>query len=60
MVKALVEFLKTTLIGGLLIVVPVYLTVLLLEKALKGMIALLGPIVALSGQPSMHARLSTR
>jgi len=52
--KALVEFLKTTLIGGLLIVVPVYLTVLLLTKALKGMIALLGPIVALLPERVHH------
>jgi uncharacterized membrane protein len=54
MVKALVEFLKTTLIGGLLIVVPVYLTVLLLGKVLKGMIALLGPIVALFPESLHH------
>ena len=47
MMKALVEFLKTTLIGGLLIVVPMYLAVLLLAKAVKGMVALLAPIVAL-------------
>jgi len=45
--KALGEFLKTTLIGGLLIVVPAYLTVLLLAKALGSMLALLGPVVAL-------------
>jgi uncharacterized membrane protein len=44
---ALGEFLKTTLIGGLLIVVPVYVTVLLLAKALGGVMALLSPIVAL-------------
>src|SRR5262249_1993763 len=43
MMKALVEFLKSTLIGGLLIVVPTYLTVLLLAKALGGMVSLLGP-----------------
>src|SRR4029450_10123878 len=54
MVEALVEFLKTTLIGGLLIVVPVYLTVLLLGKALKGMVALLGPIVALFPESLHH------
>jgi uncharacterized membrane protein len=54
MVKAFVEFLKTTLIGGLLIVVPVYLTVLLLGKVLKGMIALLGPIVALFPESLHH------
>jgi uncharacterized membrane protein len=52
--KALVEFLKTTLIGGLLIVVPVYLTVLLLGKALKAMIALLSPIVALFPESLHH------
>jgi uncharacterized membrane protein len=54
MMKALVEFLKTTLIGGLLIVVPVYLTLLLLGKALKGMVALLGPIVALLPERVHH------
>src|SRR4029453_19419360 len=54
MMKALVEFLKTTLIGGLLIVVPTYLTVLLLGKALKGMVALLGPIVALLPERLHH------
>jgi len=52
--KALLEFLKTTLIGGLLIVVPIYLTVLLLAKALKGMVGLLGPIVALLPERIHH------
>jgi len=45
--KGLAEFLKTTVIGGLLVVVPVYFTMLLLAKALGGVLALLGPIVAL-------------
>jgi len=54
--KALVGFLKTTLIGGLLIVVPIYLTVLLLAKALGGMVALLGPIVALLPEGVHHFR----
>ena len=54
MMKALAEFLKTTLIGGLLIVVPIYLTLLLLGKALKGMVALLGPIVALLPERVHH------
>jgi uncharacterized membrane protein len=45
--KTIVEFVKTTLIGGLLVVVPAYLTVLLLAKALAGLMKLLGPIVAL-------------
>jgi uncharacterized membrane protein len=50
MTKAFVEFLKTTLIGGVLIVVPTYFTVLLLVKALGAMAALLAPIVALLPQ----------
>jgi uncharacterized membrane protein len=54
MMKVLVEFLKTTLIGGLLIVVPTYLTVLLLAKAVGGLLALLGPIVALLPQGVQH------
>jgi len=53
---ALVEFLKTTVIGGLLIVVPVYLTVLLLAKALGGLIGLLAPIVALLPESLHHFR----
>jgi hypothetical protein len=53
--KTIVEFVKTTLIGGLLIVVPAYLTVLLLAKALGGIVALLGPIVALlPGDPAVR------
>jgi uncharacterized membrane protein len=54
MMKVLVEFLKTTLIGGLLIVVPTYLAVLLLAKAVGGLLALLGPIVALLPQGIQH------
>jgi uncharacterized membrane protein len=52
--KALGEFLKTTLIGGLLIVVPMYFTLLLLGKALKGIVALLAPIVALLPERVHH------
>jgi uncharacterized membrane protein len=56
MMKPLVEFLKTTLIGGLLIVIPTYLTVLLLAKALGGMVTLLSPLVALLPQEVEHFR----
>jgi len=45
--KALREFAKSTLIGGLLVVVPVYFSVLLLAKALGGLIKLLAPITAM-------------
>ncbi len=44
--KALSEFAKSTLIGGLLVIVPIYFSVLLLAKALGGLIAMLGPITA--------------
>jgi uncharacterized membrane protein len=44
--KALAEFSKTTLIGGVLIVLPIYVCLLLLAKAAKGLLALLSPITA--------------
>jgi uncharacterized membrane protein len=44
--RALAEFVKTTLIGGLLIVLPSYLTMLLLIKTVAGLIALLAPLTA--------------
>lgn len=44
--KTLAEFTKTTLIGGLLIILPVYLSVLLLAKAAMGLLALVHPIAA--------------
>lgn len=43
---AIRELVKTTLIGGLLVVVPVYFAVLLLVKAVAGLMAVLHPIVA--------------
>ena len=51
--KTLIEFTKTTLIGGLLIVVPVYFTVLLLAKAVAGLFGLIAPITALMPE-SLH------
>ena len=42
--RAHAEFAKTTLIGGLLIILPIYISVLLLLKALKGLLGLLAPI----------------
>ena len=44
--KALAELTKTTLIGGLLIVLPIYLSILLLAKTLGGLLALLSPVTA--------------
>src|SRR5436190_724787 len=44
--KGLAELTKTTLIGGLLVVLPIYLSVLLLAKTLSGLLALLSPVTA--------------
>jgi len=44
--KGLAELTKTTLIGGLLVVLPIYLSVLLLAKTLAGILALLSPVTA--------------
>ena len=51
--KALSEFAKSTLVGGLLVVVPIYFSVLLLTKALAGLIGLLGPVTMLLPE-SLH------
>lgn len=42
--KTLAEFTKTTLIGGVLIILPIYLAVLLLAKTAKGLLGLLAPV----------------
>ena len=42
--KTLAEFTKTTLIGGLLIILPIYIAVLLLAKTVKGLLGLLQPV----------------
>ena len=42
--RALVQFTKTTLIGGLLVILPIYVCILLLAKAVKGLLDLLGPV----------------
>jgi len=55
--KTLFQFLKTTMIGGLLIVLPVWVTVLLLLKAVKGALAMLRPIAVLLPQSVVHEDL---
>jgi uncharacterized membrane protein len=44
--KSLAELIKTTLIGGLLVVLPIYLSVLLLAKTVGGLLSLLSPVTA--------------
>jgi uncharacterized membrane protein len=45
--RTIAEFIKTTLIGGLLIVLPVYIAVLLILKAAQGLVTAVKPITAL-------------
>ncbi|MGY0782619.1 hypothetical protein ACW7BC_32550 [Azospirillum argentinense] len=42
--RTLAEFTKTTLIGGVLIILPIYIAVLLLAKAVKGLLEMLAPV----------------
>jgi uncharacterized membrane protein len=44
--RAFAEFTKTTLIGGVLIILPIYVAVLLLAKTVNGLLALLQPLTA--------------
>jgi uncharacterized membrane protein len=44
--KTLAEFTKTTLIGGLLVILPIYVAVLLLAKAAKALLGLLAPVTS--------------
>jgi uncharacterized membrane protein len=44
--KTIAEFTRTTLVGGILVLLPVYFAVLLLLKALAGLTALIAPVTA--------------
>ena len=44
--KVLAEFTKTTLIARVLVILPIYVTILLLLKAVNGLLALLSPVTA--------------
>jgi uncharacterized membrane protein len=44
--KSLGDFTRTTLVGGVLIVLPIYLSILLLAKSLSIVIKLLSPVTA--------------
>src|SRR4029077_17085616 len=44
--KGLAELTKTTLIGGVLVILPIYLSILLLAKTLAAIFALLSPVTA--------------
>jgi uncharacterized membrane protein len=44
--KGLAELIKTTIVGGLLVILPIYLSILLLAKTLAAIFALLSPLTA--------------
>ena len=56
--KTLIEFLKVTLVGGLLVVLPIWVTLLLLLKAIKGALAMLLPIAKLLPQWFVHEKVA--
>ena len=56
--KTLVRFLKVTLVGGLLVVLPIWVSLLLLLKAIKGAMAMLMPIAKLLPQWFVHERVA--
>ncbi len=55
--KTLVRFLKVTLIGGLLVVLPIWVSLLLLLKAIKGALAMLLPIAKLLPETVVHEKV---
>ena len=55
--NAITHFVKVTLIGGLLVVLPAWLTVLLLLKAVNGALVVLRPIAQLLPQSVVHEDL---
>src|SRR4029453_2637732 len=56
--KTLVRFLKVTLVGGLLVVLPIWVSLLLLLKAIKGAMAMLLPIAKLLPQWFVHEKVA--
>ncbi len=55
--KSLLDFLKTTLLGGVAIVLPIWLLALLALEAVGGVLALLQPIAAVLPQKVLHPDL---
>ena len=52
--KTITKFLEVTLVGGLLVVLPIWVSLLLLLKAIKGALVLLLPIAKLLPQTVVH------
>lgn len=56
--KTLTHFLKVTLVGGLLVVLPIWVSLLLLIKAIKSALAALLPIARLLPQWVIHEKVT--
>jgi hypothetical protein len=56
--KTITKFLKVTLVGGLLVVLPVWVSLLLLLKAINGALAMLLPIAKLLPQWFVHEKVA--
>src|SRR5215470_1548669 len=52
--KTLTDFIKMTLVGGLLVVLPLWVSVLLLVKAIKRALVVLHPLAKLLPQTLVH------
>jgi uncharacterized membrane protein len=57
--KAIWRFIRTTLLGGLLVVLPIYVMVLLLLKAAQGLMALFAPLANALPLPPEHQGVLT-
>jgi len=55
--NTVIRFLKLTLVGGLLVVLPLWITLLLLVKAIKSAIAMLMPIAKLLPHTIVHEKI---
>ena len=56
--KTLGQFLKVTLVGGLLVVLPLWVSLLMLFKAINGALKMLLPIAKLLPQRIVHEKIS--
>ena len=54
--RGLAEFTKTTLVGGVLVILPLWVSTLLLLKAITGIFALLSPVTAQLPESIEHLR----
>jgi uncharacterized membrane protein len=52
--KTLIDFLRMTLVGGLLVVLPIWVSLLLLIKAIKSALVVLHPLAKLLPQTLVH------